>query len=142
MTGLAREPIAAAGAGFLLLAVLLTFAFDTGQWPDDLGRYTELAGRPAPAEGLAVRGTALGGPLAGRPHDILIYKSTLANKPKRLLVDDEIEPVSNTELVGLDLFESHPLGLEVAGVVLLVSLIGAVVIARTRGAGGGGGSRG
>jgi len=35
--------------------------------------------------------------------------------------------------VGLDLFRGHPLGLELAGVILLVSLIGAVVIARQRG---------
>ena len=35
-----------------------------------------------------------------------------------------------TEAIGLDLFRRHPLGLELAGVILLVALIGAVVIAR------------
>lgn len=124
---LAREPIAAAAAGFLLLAVLLTFAFDTGQWPDDAGRRMELVGDVAPAEGVALPGTA-------SASDAVILATVLRDKLKtpRLLLDEEVEPVSNTELVGLDLFQSHPLGLELAGVVLLVSLIGAVVIARTR----------
>jgi NADH:ubiquinone oxidoreductase subunit 6 (subunit J) len=40
--------------------------------------------------------------------------------------------VENVERIGLDLFEKHPLGLELAGVILLVSLVGAVVIARKR----------
>ena len=40
--------------------------------------------------------------------------------------------VTNTERIGLDLFMGHPLAIELAGVILLVSLIGAVQIARTR----------
>src|SRR5690606_18013423 len=40
--------------------------------------------------------------------------------------------LASSERVGLDLFLSHPLGLELAGVILLVALIGAVVIARTQ----------
>ena len=41
------------------------------------------------------------------------------------------DKLSNVERVGLDLFEAHPLAIELAGVILLVSLIGAVVIAKT-----------
>jgi NADH:ubiquinone oxidoreductase subunit 6 (subunit J) len=54
------------------------------------------------------------------------------------MLDDEAAerivqtPVTNTERVGLDLFRSHMLGLELAGVILLVSLVGAVVIARQK----------
>ena len=40
--------------------------------------------------------------------------------------------VGNVERIGLDLFLGHPLAIELAGVILLVSLIGAVVIAKTR----------
>ena len=40
--------------------------------------------------------------------------------------------VDNIERIGLDLFEGNPLGLELAGVILLVALIGAVLIARQR----------
>jgi NADH-quinone oxidoreductase subunit J len=43
-----------------------------------------------------------------------------------------IRQIDNTERVGLDLFSEHPLGLELAGVILLVSLIGAVVLARRK----------
>ena len=40
--------------------------------------------------------------------------------------------VGNTERVGLDLFLANPLAIELAGVVLLLSLIGAVVLARLK----------
>ena len=41
-----------------------------------------------------------------------------------------VDRLDNVERIGLDLFESHPLGLELAGVILLISLVGAVVIAK------------
>jgi NADH-quinone oxidoreductase subunit J len=50
--------------------------------------------------------------------------------PANLVADTQ--KLDNVERVGMDLFESHPLGLELAGVILLVSLVGAVVIARKR----------
>ncbi len=40
--------------------------------------------------------------------------------------------VSNINRVGLNLFESHTLGIELAGVILLLSMVGAIVIARRR----------
>ena len=44
----------------------------------------------------------------------------------------DAQRVDNIERVGIDLFQGHPLGLELAGVILLLSLVGAVVIARKR----------
>lgn len=44
----------------------------------------------------------------------------------------EAGALSNVERVGFDLFNAHPLGLELAGVILLVSLVGAVIMARQR----------
>lgn len=41
-----------------------------------------------------------------------------------------IERVDNAERIGLDMFRGHPLGIELAGIILLVALVGAVVIAR------------
>ena len=38
--------------------------------------------------------------------------------------------VSNTNRIGINLFESHTLGIELAGVILLLSMVGAIVIAR------------
>ncbi len=43
-----------------------------------------------------------------------------------------VEKIGNTQEVGLDLFQNHPFAIELAGVLLLVSLIGAVVIAKMR----------
>ena len=116
----AREPVAAVVAGFLLIAVLLLAssepvlkveqAFgDTDQWlienivserptlDVDLVSDALPAGREMQASALGVR-----------------------------------QELSNVERVGIDLFRSHPLGLELAAVILLVALIGAVVIAKTR----------
>jgi len=56
------------------------------------------------------------------------------SSPRYVAFDDELmrEAVSNIDQVGLSLFQSHPLGIELAGVILLVAMIGAVVIAKTR----------
>lgn len=106
-----REPVAATAVGFLLLAVLLTVFFDAG--------YGNL--RQAPRH------------LGQRP--TINAETLLTNRPITLLAAERGEApkfhdVSNTERVGIDLFSNHPLGLELAGVILVVSLVGAVVIAR------------
>ncbi len=115
---IAYEPVAAVAAGFFLLAVLLTAIFT-----------------PLPSN-----------PDAHSPSDSQIIASTLTNRAARRLAQqaefDEIanlptaladnRSLDNTEHVGLDLFRSHPLGLELTGVILLVSLVGAVVIAKLR----------
>ena len=98
-----REPAAAVIVGFLLLAVLLTVAF-----------------KPmAPNE------------FAKAPTDASIIEKTLHNRPASF-DGNAVPALNNSERIGLDLFRSHPLGLELAGVILLVSLVGAVVIARKR----------
>ena len=113
----AYEPLAAVAAGFLMLAVLLTALFEPV--------------RP----NLAVRG----------PADEQIIAAVLSNRPgrrlsNRLPVSEAKLPatmadphrLTNTERVGLDLFQSHALALELAGVILLVSLVAAVVMAHMR----------
>jgi NADH-quinone oxidoreductase subunit J len=116
----AREPLVAVAAGFLLLAVLLSVAFSP----------RGMEAREAGPTDRQIIGTILterpgaGAPAAnGRPVPVAELRLT------------------NTERIGLDLFRGHPLGLELAGVILLVSLIGAVVIAmseaRRPGDGGG-----
>lgn len=113
----AREPLAAVVAGFVLLAVLLSVAYRT-----------ETMQRFDIAEGQS---------------DQSIIDNVLANRSSNI-VDEQVKQrlaeaghalpetaLTNTERVGVDLFRSHPLGLELAGVILLMSLIGAVVIART-----------
>lgn len=114
----AYEPLGAVAVGFLLLAILLTILFEPIQ--------------PNAA--------------AKDPTDHDIIKTVLTQRPdqrmKAMLGPDEAQTLptamvnphvlTNTERVGVDLFQSHPLGLELAGVILLVSLVGAVVLARMR----------
>jgi len=101
---IAREPLAAVALGFTILAVALNVGFEHEQMVSQVQV------------------------LRDRPTDAQIIESTFANRSEH--ADPEL--LTNTELVGLDLFQSHPLGLELAGVVLLVALIGAVVIAKTK----------
>lgn len=114
----AREPVAAIAAGFVLLAVLLTVSFTPGLTAPQPGTFESqeqallsdvLVERPA------MELTALAGPAA----------EEAAQAQRAASVD-------NVEFIGVDLFRSHPLGIELAGVILLVSLMGAVVIARMR----------
>ena len=113
---IAYEPLAAIAAGFLLLAVLLGAIFSPYE-PN---------------------------PMAHGQTDAQIINSVLTDRPDQRLARhvgpeqaDQLPAamanptrLTNTERVGLDLFRSHPLGLELAGVILLVSLVAAVVIAR------------
>ena len=107
-----REPFAAVVAGFLLLAVLLTVMFG------DL---------PAPSHAGASDAQVI--------DELLINRAAARageqtpGLPASLVDPDSLD---NVERVGLDLFEGHPLGIELAGIILLLSLIGAVVIARKR----------
>ncbi len=121
----AREPTMACAAGFLLLAVLLSLSFDP-----------QIAAQPDPDNSdIALIGSTLGGrpiqPSARFEYD---PQSELMVEAQPIPTPTNLDParLSNAERIGLDLFRSHPLGLELAGVILLISLVGAVVIARTK----------
>ncbi len=108
----ANDPMWASVAGFLLLAILLSVYFSNNA----------IAANPD----------------AAMKTDAYVIENQLANRSlneenKELASAPSTSPdrLSNVERVGLDLFESHPLAIELAGVILLVSLIGAVVIAKT-----------
>ena len=73
---------------------------------------------------LPILGDRAAGPLADR-----IRADAASATPPPAAAEADL---NNVERIGLDLFRSHPLGLELAGVILLVALIGAVVIAKTR----------
>lgn len=114
---LAREPLAATAAGFLLLAVLLSVAFEPMQ-PQEAAR------TPAQVTAILDRSTA-------RLPEEAYQAQIQAQEGQTAEEAAQPAPLSNVEQVGLDLFRSHPLALELAGVILMASLIGAVVIART-----------
>lgn len=105
-----REPLAAVAAGFLLLAVMLSVVFDQSDIQPN--------------------------PQAAAMSDQELYSQVLGDRvDAESRVEGRLETgvsVSNSERLGVDLFRSNPLGLELAGIVLLVALVGAVVIARTR----------
>lgn len=107
----AKEPLWATVAGFLLLAVLLTFFFDPSLNPN---------------------------PAAAAVSDNVVAETLLTDRAQIATIDEDGEVVrvdtrvSNAERVGLSLFMANPLAIELAGVILLLSLVGAVVIAKTQ----------
>ena len=136
----AREPALAVLAGFVLLATVLDVAFRPMEPnPAARGLTNEqiVAGIPPqkPAEGQAATDQSKGEPaiLTHGTDEQLI--ASVSDEAQRRQLESVVAPrsIDNVERVGIDLFRGHPLGLELAGVILLVSLVGAVVIARQRG---------
>jgi len=110
----AREPIAAVTAGFLMLAVVLTVAFNPNH-----------AANPS-AKGMSDKTLA----------QTVLSDQVKSDEAAAILADAEenqpLATISNADRIGVDLFRNNPLGLELAGVILLVALVGAVVIAYTK----------
>lgn len=113
----ANEPLWACVAGFLLLAVLLTVFFD------------HKAMTPNPDAAARPDAQVIANVLTDRA--ITEDTKALASSPSAYNAEDGVQ-LTNAEKVGLDLFQAHPLAIELAGVILTLSLIGAVVIAKTR----------
>ena len=111
----AVEPLWACVAGFLLLAVVLSVAF--------------LPLAPNAAAKLAGDAELQATVLAGRG---LVDELQYATPGPRPDAGELVLPVRNVEHVGLDLFRGHPLAIELAGIILLLALIGAVVISKTQ----------
>lgn len=124
----AKEPVLACAAGFLLLAVLLSVIFD----------YHRLDAARAPLDPTMTDAALIESTLGNRPLQLTtLYENNAAGEAvlvAGVTPPNNLDPtrLANAERVGLDLFLSHPLGLELAGVILLVSLIGAIVIAKTK----------
>ncbi|CAN0483964.1 unnamed protein product, partial [Laminaria digitata] len=113
------EPLWASAAGFLLLAVILSVVFEpmlpntaAVAMSDAEVAQDILADRPTGAENAAL--------------------ATPSGQPIEFDGDKPIPQLANVERVGLDLFLAHPLAIELAGIILLLALIGAVVIAKTQ----------
>lgn len=117
----AREPVWGVVTGAILLALLLTVAFP-GQG------FEPNADAAAEADQVVIDKVLPNRSAARRE------RSLPADSDPVVLAAAEADAgtLRNVERVGLDLFKSHPLGLELAGVILLVALVGAVVIARMR----------
>jgi NADH-quinone oxidoreductase subunit J len=58
--------------------------------------------------------------------------SLVQPKPARAAASDSISQVGSTQALGAHLFERHLVSLELAGLILTVAMVGAIVIARRR----------
>jgi NADH-quinone oxidoreductase subunit J len=147
----AREPIAASGIGFVLLAVLTTMMFTgvetltpsrseasaepvlelfPGKWEADLvdalrgAELIDATEEVAVTEGLAEVDLAGGTVLFTSP----------AGDSRRVEVPPELVPdtfsATNVERIGKNLLAEHPMTIEIAGVILLMAMLGATVLAR------------
>ncbi len=128
----AREPLAAIAAGFLLLAMLLGVMFGPLRGNDKAAALSD----QVVIEGGVVDGARIEPTLPHRSADKvaegLAKELGEARGAEAAEVKAAAGQLRNVERLGLELFEGYPLGLELAGVLLLVSLVGAVVIARQR----------
>ena len=152
----AAEPLAAVATAFVLLAVLLSFMFQPTEAnplaraaPDAvvaglLDRQAGVAQLVKEQETVVAVVPALADPAPAttpraavdppRAAAVLAADAALPlDEPGRTVVVPEAPAgVTNLQRVGLDLFQANPLAVELAGVILLLSLIGAVVIANTQ----------
>ena len=168
----AREPVAAAVAGFALLAVISTMLFsgvttlDPAPSPETPDR--TLAGQPLKIERLLLEPLRATKDVNGTPYvdetevlatidsgdgpqaiidteDRTVVVRTQAfedqqggalRKPLERIVKvpDELWPPdlqgTNVEALGLNLLRQHPMTIEIAGVILLMAMLGATVLAR------------
>lgn len=141
-----REPAAACVVGFLLLAVLGNMIFLGSQDVSDpptageasLARIVELNDMPRQLEDV-VEALAPGAEIQwgedGRAVSIMNETAVVSvimpgeENPSRLELSDEHAP-GNIQLVGLALVAKFPVSLELAGIILLLAMFGAVVLAR------------
>lgn len=146
----AREPLSAVLVGFALLAVLCHVVFVNGE---------ELQANPAAASASklefaveSIPGRVL--PVLydrellvpdahGVEHKLSLVGDTIvatdggSDGPVTIPITDELKAaleakIANIDRVGWSLFEGHALGIELAGVILLLSMVGAIVIGRKR----------
>jgi len=138
----AREPIVATAAGFVLLAVLTTLLF---RGVNDLpskkspGGQSLLAEMPRKIESaLTFAGTLPAGSKVvvnerGEANvDFGASKveiQTSSGETSTVALPADLS-VSNVEMVGFNLLRDHPGSIEIAGVILLMAMLGAVVLSR------------
>jgi len=153
----AREPVAATVVGFVLVAVLTSLIFGsihgigpvptvqqsgvagvqgvrTIEHPDallaEMPRRVERAVRSAEImpEGHTFR-LLEGGRMEIDPHARTVTVVDASGAARQLPLPDDLV-VTNTERVGFNLLRDHPGAIEIAGVILLMAMLGAVVLSR------------
>lgn len=134
----AREPIAATVVGFLLLAVLTTMMFRGTQQlpvPQAVAPNALLAEMPRKVENVLRNHRLLkdGGTFALSTTDPATITINNPGETAVVLTQDqwpEELAVKNIESLGFNLLRDHPGSIEIAGVILLMAMLGAVVLSR------------
>jgi NADH-quinone oxidoreductase subunit J len=147
----AREPWAASAIGFVLLAVLTTMLFSgvptlapsrvdaspeptlelfPGKWDADLTENLRDAGLIDETEVVAINDGIAEVDLA----DGTVLFTSPDGGTRRVAVPAELLPetfaAGNVERLGKNLLAEHPMTIEIAGVILLMAMLGATVLAR------------
>ena len=153
----AREPIAASVVGFLLLATLTAFAFrGASELPGSVAATSGLDKHPL-SVGVVERETLILGDMPRRVEQELRRAGLLQAGDKVVVSEDGAADIDlagrtigvirsggvterveipsgfmpkNVESVGFNLLRDHPGSIEIAGVVLLMAMLGAVVLSR------------
>ena len=132
-----REPVVSTAVGFLLLGVLTTMLFRGVERLEPPGRpytsVTELAPLlPGKVESLLREEKVLRAGERVLSLDIAAGEAMVgpdADHPRRLRLPDGVR-VTNVDGVAFTLLRDHPGSIEIAGVILLMAMLGAVVLAR------------
>jgi NADH-quinone oxidoreductase subunit J len=114
-----REPIVASAVGFALLGMVMFVVFD--QAPTDLG-----AGASGGQMSQAIAAAA-----SQDPHT-LETPSSEASVPEPRSAVPGFQPVGSTQRLGMYLFDTQRINLELAGLLLTVAMVGAIVIAHRK----------
>jgi NADH-quinone oxidoreductase subunit J len=142
-----REPVIGTAVGFLLLAVLTTMMFRgvndlpppraagaeqalLAQYPGKVDRALRNAGLLQPGERIAADASGLAAVDVEVGTATVVHAQTGAT---RIIHREQWPPemwVYNVESVGWDLLAVHPGAIEIAGIILLMAMLGAVVLAR------------
>ena len=144
----AREPVLASGIGFVLLAILTTAMFrgigDLPAPPDQtLAQDSVLLNMPKKVERLLVRADLINNDErlvrnadGTAAIDIVNRTITIENTEihtTRVLGPDqwpESLTAGNLDRLGYNLMHDHPMTIEIAGIILLMAMLGATVLAR------------
>lgn len=118
-----REPIIATTIGFALMGVLLFVIFDKAQGltakPQAAGAQFVVVPNVQPTTQPGLNLSAAGHDSDG---EFVVYPPS----------QQELKVTGNTQQLGAYLFQNQLINLELAGVILTVSMVGAIVIARRR----------
>jgi NADH-quinone oxidoreductase subunit J len=101
-----REPIMASAVGFALMGVMLFVIFD--------------------------RSDAMPGPEAAAPSPVVLASDKLTMSASAEPAESGFVPVGGTQKLGDYLFKKQLINLELAGLILTVAMVGAIVIARKK----------